>query len=163
MFESMEVARAVALVPIDGFVSLIVDCQAKQRISAAELSRRSGLSRSKLSRGLGSKAPLDFVAVDTLFTVLEIDPHRALLAICLLRDWRRYHDPDVEIISGLIDELPARMAAAREGGERIALPPGGIVLLAERISSVIAENDRKVVERRNSFMLEGDLRVSRRD
>ena len=55
------------------------------------------------------------------------------------------------------------MAVAREGGERIALPPGGLRLLAERISAVIADNDRKVVERRNSFMLEGDLRVSRRD
>ena len=163
MFESMEIVRAGALVPIGGFVSLIVDCLQKQRITVAELSRKSGLSRSKLSRGLGSKAPLDFAAVETLFAVLDIDPHRALLAVCRLRDWRRYHDPDVEIISGLIDALPARMAAAREGGERIALPPGGIGLLAERISAVIADNDRKVVERRNSFMLESDLRVSRRD
>jgi transcriptional regulator with XRE-family HTH domain len=163
MKESMDKAISRALLPIEGFVPLVVDSMLKRRMSIAELARKSGLSKKKLSRGFAGEVSMDIAAFERLFVVLEIDPQRAVLACCQLQSWRRYHDPDIAIIAEQIHELPAHLAAARDGGERITLPPGGVRLLAERISAVIADNDRKVVERRNSFMLETDLRPIRRD
>jgi hypothetical protein len=48
------------------------------------------------------------------------------------------------------------MAKARDVGERVALANGGLQQLATRICEMVAENDRKVVERRDAFIFDGE-------
>jgi hypothetical protein len=144
------------ILPMGQFVPLIAAEMLRTRTSCAELSRRTGLSKAKLSRCLAGKNAIDLVTVKSLFIALEIDSRRALLAINHYGDWSRYHDPDCELISGLLDRLPETMAKARDVGERVALANGGLQQLATRICEMVAENDRKVVERRDAFIFDGE-------
>jgi hypothetical protein len=144
------------IMPMGQFVPLIAAEMLRTRTSCAELSRRTGLSKAKLSRCLGGKNAIDVGTVKSLFIVLEIDSRRALLALNHFGDWSSYYDPDCELISGLLDRLPETMAKARDGGERVALAHGGLQQLATRICEMVAENDRMVVERRDAFMFDGD-------
>ena len=150
-----------ALLLSNGFERLVTDAMLLRRVSIAELSRKTGVSRSKLSRGLKCQSQFEPSVIKRLFAALDIDMPRAVLAICRFDDWRRYYDQDVEIISGLIDHLPEQLAVAREGCERSAISQGGLRTLAERISGAVAKNDRLVVSQRESFMFGDDLQLSR--
>lgn len=158
MSEQTNVAQHSCLLAIGEFIPLIVAAMRGANMNAAQLARTSGVHKAKLSRGLNGKAPIDLDTVYRILLVLKIDCRRALLAIGHFGDWHRYYDPDIEVLSGLIDELPETMAAARDGGERAAIGPVGIKQLACRISAVIADNDRKVAERSNSFFSDSDFR-----
>lgn len=158
MHEESRVLGQEPVLAVREFIPLIWSAMSRRNINCSELSRQSGLSKTKLSRGLSGKACLDLSSIQKLFRILGIDTQRALLAIGHLGDWNRYYDPDIEVLSNLIGELPGTMAAARDGCERVSISAGGIKKLAHHISAVIADNDRQVSERRNAFLLEGDLR-----
>lgn len=158
MSETTPVLRQSSMLATSEFVRLIWSVMHRANINCSELSRKSGFSKTKLSRGLSGRATLDFPSIQQLFDVLGIDTQRALLAIGHLGDWNRYYDPDVEVLANLIEQLPETMAAARGGCERVSISAGGIKRLADHISAVIADNDRKVSDRRDAFLLEVDLR-----
>ena len=155
--DQLRITRSI-LPKIDQFIQLIIAVMKCNRTTGAELSRRTGIGTSKLSRGLNGRSSLDGDDVETLMVELGIDRQRALLAIGHLGDWRQYFDPDVELMSGLLGVLPETMAEARGQGERVAIGDVGIRRLADLISSMVANNDREVIERRDGFLFEGKMR-----
>ena len=159
MIEQRQVLERQSLLAMAQFVPLIWSAMRHANMNSSELSRKSGISKTKLSRSLSGRTALDLATIQQVFLALGIDTQRALLAIGRLGDWHRYYDPDIEILSGLLDRLPDTIAAARDGGERAAISPAGINRLADHISAVIADHDRKVSERRrDEFMWESNLR-----
>ena len=143
---------------INDFIPLIWSAMRLGNVNCAELSRQTKISKTKLSRGLSGKSPIDLSSIQRIFLALGIDTQRALLAIGHLGDWNRYYDLDIVVVSDLIRHLPATLAAARDGCERIAISDGGIKYIADYVSAMIADNDRKVSERINSFTFDGGTR-----
>lgn len=144
------------LLAINEFIPLIWSAMHHSHVNCAELSRKTGITKTKLSRGLSGKSPIDLVSIQRIFLVLGIDTRRALLAIGHLRDWNRYYDPDIVVVSDLIGQLPETLATARDGCERVAISDGGIKVIADYVGAIIADNDRKVSERRDAFMFDRD-------
>ena len=77
------------------FILLIKSVMKQRNISAAYLARKTGLHKSKVSRGLSGSSPIDLPSIHLLFLALDIDSHRALLAVGRFGDWKRYYDPDI--------------------------------------------------------------------
>ncbi len=142
------------------FIPLIWSAMRQSNVSFSELSRQTGITKSKLSRSLSGKSQIEPATVHRIFLCLNIDIQRALFAIGYLRDWNRYYDPDIVFVSDLIRKLPDTLAAARDGCERVAINDGGIDIIAGHIGAMIADNDRKVAERRNAFSFDRDSRRS---
>ena len=148
-------ASQARLLAINDFIPLIWSAMHHCHINCAQLSRKTKITKTKLSRTLSGKSPLDLATVQLIFIALDIDTQRALLAIGHLGDWNRYYDPDIAIVSDLIRQLPDTLAAARDGCERVTISEGGIKYIADHIGAMIADNDRKVSDRRNAFAFEG--------
>ncbi len=129
-----------------------------KHMNSAELSRQTGITKSKLSRGLSGKSPLDLTSIQSICQCLGIDTPRALLAIVHLGDWNRYYDPDIAVVSDLIRQLPITLAAARDGCDRVEISDHGIKIIAKHVGDMIADNDRKVAERREAFAVDRDSR-----
>lgn len=130
------------------FIPLVLEVMQQRRVSAAELARRLAISRTNLSRWLTRKRPLSAVTLRSIFLTLEIDEMRAVLAIGRFGRWQHYFDPDVRIISDLIDVLPDALSKARSGATRYAVGVSGAMELARRVSDMIATNDRETERRR---------------
>ena len=130
------------------FIPLVLEVMQQRRVSAAELARRLAISRTNLSRWLTRKRPLSTVTLQSIFLTLEIDEMRAILAIGRFGRWQHYFDPDVRIISDLIDVLPGALSKARSGATRYAVGVSGAMELARRVSDMIATNDRETERRR---------------
>ena len=129
------------------FIPLVLEVMQQRRVSAAELARRLAISRTNLSRWLTRKRPLSAVTLKSIFLTLEIDEMRAILAIGRFGRWQHYFDPDVRIISDLIDVLPDALSKARSGATRYAVGVSGALELARRVSDMIATNDRETERR----------------
>jgi transcriptional regulator with XRE-family HTH domain len=130
------------------FIPLVLEVMQQRSVSAAELARRLAISRTNLSRWLTRKRPLSAVILRSIFLSLEIDEMRAVLAIGRFGRWQHYFDPDVRIISDLIDVLPDALNKARSGATRYAVGVSGAMELARRVSDMIATNDRETERRR---------------
>ena len=130
------------------FIPLVLAVMQQRSVSAAELARRLAISRTNLSRWLTQKRPLSAVTLRSIFVTLEIDEMRAVLAIGRFGRWQHYFDPDVRIISDLIDVLPDALSKARSGATRYAVGVSGAMELARRVSDMIATNDRETERRR---------------
>ena len=130
------------------FIPLVLAVMQQRSVSAAELARRLAISRTNLSRWLTRKRPLSAVTLQSIFLTLEIDEMRAILAIGRFGQWQHYFDPDVRIISDLIDVLPDALSKARAGATRYAVGVSGAMELARRVSDMIATNDRETERRR---------------
>ena len=130
------------------FIPLVLEVMQQRSVSAAELARRLAISRTNLSRWLSRKRPLSSRVLQSIFLTLEIDEMRAFLAIGRFGRWQHYFDPDVRIISDLIDVLPGALSKARSGATRYAVGVSGAVELARRVSDMIATNDRETERRR---------------
>ena len=130
------------------FIPLVLAIMQQRSVSAAELARRLAISRTNLSRWLTRKRPLSAVTLRSIFLTLEIDELRAILAIGQFGRWQHYFDPDVRIISDLIDVLPCALSKARSGATRYAVGVSGAMELARRVSDMIATNDREAERRR---------------
>ena len=129
------------------FIPLVLAVMQQRSVSAAELARRLAISRTNLSRWLTRKRPLSAVTLRSIFLTLEIDELRAILAIGRFGRWQHYFDPDVRIISDLIDVLPDALSKARSGATRYAVGVSGALELARRVSDMIATNDRETERR----------------
>ena len=129
------------------FIPLVLEVMQQRSVSAAELARRLAISRTNLSRWLTRKRPLSAVILRSIFLTLEIDELRATLAIGRFGRWQHYFDPDVQIISDLIDVLPDALSKARSGATRYAVGVSGAMELARRVSDMIATNDRETERR----------------
>ena len=129
------------------FIPLVLAVMEQRRVSAAELARRLAISRTNLSRWLTRKRPLSAAMLQSIFLTLEIDEMRAALAIGRFGRWQHYFDPDVRIISDLIDVLPDALSKARSGATRYAVGVSGAMELARRVSDMIATNDRETERR----------------
>ena len=129
------------------FIPLVLEVMQQRRVSAAELARRLAISRTNLSRWLTRKRPLSAVTLQSIFLTLEIDEMRAILAIGRFGRWQHYFDPDVRIISDLIDVLPDALSKARSGATRYAVGVSGAKELARRVGDMIATNDRETERR----------------
>ena len=130
------------------FIPLVLAIMQQRSVSAAELARRLAISRTNLSRWLTRKRPLSAVTLRSIFLTLEIDELRAILAIGRFGRWQHYFDPDVRIISDLIDVLPDALNKARSGATRYAVEVSGAMELARRVSDKITTNDRETERRR---------------
>ena len=130
------------------FIPLVLEVMQQRSVSSAELARRLAISRTNLSRWLTRKRPLPAVTLQSIFSTLEIDEMRAILAIGRFGRWQHYFDPDVRIISDLIDVLPDALSKARSGATRYAVGVSGAMELARRVSDMIATNDRETERRR---------------
>ena len=130
------------------FSPLVLEVMQQRSVSAAELARRLAISRTNLSRWLTRKRPLSAVTLKSIFLTLEIDELRAILAIGRFGRWQHYFDPDVRIISDLIDVLPDALNKARSGATRYAVEVSGAMELARRVSDKITTNDRETERRR---------------
>jgi transcriptional regulator with XRE-family HTH domain len=131
----------------EGFVPLVMAIMERDHIKHCELARRTGIGESKISRILGQRRQIDSVTLHIIFDALGIDLLRALLAVGHFGDWHQYFDPDVEVIADLIDVLPACLTKARSGNDRTKISLPGTIVLAERISDMIATNDRETAIR----------------
>ena len=129
------------------FIPLVLEVMQQRSVSSAELARRLAISRTNLSRWLTRKRPLSSVMLRSIFLNLEIDEMRAVLAIGRFGRWQHYFDPDVRIISDLIDVLPDALSKARSGATRYAVGVSGAMELARRVSDMIATNDRETERR----------------
>lgn len=137
------------------FLPLIAAIMERDHVKHRELARRTGLSESKISRILGLRRPIDSTTLHIIFEALGIDFMRALLAVGRFGEWRHYFDPDVEIIADLIDVLPACLTKARTGNTRIKISLPGTIVLAERLSDMIATNDRETAKRQRERPIAG--------
>jgi hypothetical protein len=111
------------------------------------LARRTGFTESKVSRILAARSSIDSVSMHIIFDALKIDLLRALLAVSRFGDWQQYFDPDLEIIADLIDVLPASLSKARSGSIRAKISLSGTIVLADRLSQMVANNDREIERR----------------
>lgn len=139
--------RFVNVVP-EQFIPLILKVMQHRGISGAELARRLGISSTKLSRWFTYKRTLSATLMRSIFVTLEIDEMRAFLAIGRFGQWEHYFDPDVRIISDLVEVLPGYLSAARSGATRYAVGVSGAKELARRLSDMIATHDRETERRR---------------
>ena len=81
--------------------------------------------------------------------------HKCLAPGGRLDDWRQYFDPDVEVIADLIDVLPAALTKARSGHSRAKISLPGTMVLANRLSEMIATNDRETAIRQRERPIAG--------
>jgi transcriptional regulator with XRE-family HTH domain len=132
-------------------VPLVWSAMRDQNINCSELARRTGITKSKLSRILSGRSPIDITEIPKVLSALNVDIPRALLAIGHFGDWNRYYDPDIAFVSDLVKRLPSSLAAARDGAQRVHINAGGIDFIAGQICAMVAENDRQVAERQNTF------------
>lgn len=140
-----------SLFAIGEFIPLIWKAMRQSKVNCAELSRLTGITATKLSRGLGGTSQLDHPSIQLILVALGIDMQRALIAIGCIGDWNRYYDPDVVVLSGLVRQLPETLAAARDGCERAEISDNSIKIIAGEVGAMIANHDRKVSEHRDAF------------
>lgn len=129
------------------FLPLVIDVMRSKSVSRVELAKRTGLSKTKISRCLCERRDIDGKTLGTIFKALEIDGLRALLAIGRLGSWERYFDPDLEIITDLIQVLPGCLSEARSDTVRFAVGLSGATVLARKLSDQVATNDRETQRR----------------
>jgi transcriptional regulator with XRE-family HTH domain len=129
------------------FIPLIRAIMDHDHIKHSELARRTGFTESKVSRILAARSSIDSVSMHIIFDALKIDLLRALLAVSRFGDWQQYFDPDLEIIADLIDVLPASLSKARSGSVRAKISLSGTIVLADRLSQMVANNDREIERR----------------
>ena len=150
------------LIKPDDFTPLIRKAMRDNHVNCAELARRTGINRSKLSRSLNGKSRLDLKMVHTICHSLGIDVKRAILVLTYFGDLNQYNDPDITIVSDLMKVLPATISAAREGCARAPISDAGVLVLANHIGARIADNDRKVTERRQAAEFAEELSPQRK-
>ena len=146
--------RFVNVAP-EQFIPLILKVMQHKGIRAAELARCTNISQTKLSRWLTAKRPLSSISMQSILIALEINEMRAVLAIGRFGQWQHYFDPDVQIISDLVDVLPGYLSKARSGTTRYAVGLNGAKELARRLSDMIATNDRETERRRQERPIAG--------
>ena len=129
------------------FLPLVIEVMRRSAITQTELADRTGLSRTKISRTLCERRNIDRTTLTLILQVLEIDEMRALLAIVSFGEWAQYFDPNVEILSDLIGELPACLSEARADTVKFPVGLTGARVLARKISALIADNDRETQRR----------------
>lgn len=139
----------------ESFIPLVMAVMERDHVKHRELARRTGISESKISRILGLRRPIDSTTLHIIFEALGIDFMRALLAVARFGEWQHYFDPDVEIIADLIDVLPDCLTKARTGNTRIKISLPGAIVLAERLSDMIATNDRETAQRQRERPIAG--------
>jgi DNA-binding Xre family transcriptional regulator len=139
----------------ESFIPLVIEILNRDHIKHCELARRTGISESKISRILGSRRSVDSATLNIILDALHIDPMRALLALGQFGDWQQYFDLDVEVIADLIGVLPACLTKARSGNTRQKISLPGTIILAERLSDMIATNDREVAIRQRERPIAG--------
>jgi transcriptional regulator with XRE-family HTH domain len=127
----------------------------RDHLRPCDLVKRTGYTKSKISRILSGAHQIDSITLHTIFDALKIDLLRALLAVGRLGDWEQYFDPDVEIIADLIDVLPGALNKARAGNSRASISLPGTIILADRLSEMIALNDRETATRRRERPIAG--------
>jgi transcriptional regulator with XRE-family HTH domain len=152
--EGVEVRQIVANIPPSSFIPLIDEIMKRNHIKKCELADITGISRSRLTRLLKGQRAIETSTVYLMFDALKIDLMRALLAVSRLGDWELYFDPDVEVISDLIDVLPTCLSQARSGHKRAKISITGTLVLAKRLSDMIANNDRETERRQMEWLFE---------
>jgi transcriptional regulator with XRE-family HTH domain len=137
------------------FIALIHHILEKDHITHRQLANTTGMSESKISRFLNNPKTHDILTLNRVCTAIGLDIMRAILAVGRFGDWRQYFDPDVEIIADLIEVLPPRLVQARTGNERATISHAGTVILADKLSEMIATNDRETSRRRRERPIAG--------
>ena len=140
------------------FIPLIWSAMRQSHVNSAELSRRTGMTKTKISRTLSGKSPIDLTVIQRMFLALGIDPQRALLAVGQFGDWNQYYDPTIVLCAGLLQHLPKTLAEARKECTGAELADSAIKTLSNHVAALISRNDRKVRESREAFLIDGDLR-----
>lgn len=138
------------LITADKFIPLIKSVMKDRRVNCAELSRETGIDKSKLSRGLNGTRPFNMFNIYDICNFLDVDVKRAIIAISYFGDISEYNDLNITVVADLMEELPSTIVAARSGCSRVPVSTSGVSVIANHISAMIAENDRKVTERRES-------------
>lgn len=131
----------------EGFIPLIAAVMQDRRICAAEVARRTGMSRTIIGRSMAGQRKVALVEVQAMFVALEIDPMKALLAVGRFGEWQQYFDPDVEVLADLVDVLPPLLFEARSGSTRCRVSIAGAKVLAKRLSDMIAKHDAEAFRR----------------
>jgi transcriptional regulator with XRE-family HTH domain len=137
------------------FIPLIRAIMENDHIKHSELAKRTGFTESKVSRILATRSSIDSTALHIIFDALKIDLLRALLAVGRFGNWRHYFDPDLQIIADLVDVLPASLSKARSGNIRSNISLSGTIVLADRLSQMVATNDREIERRQQECPIAG--------
>ena len=87
-------AQSKARITPQKFLPLIIEVMARGNIKSADLVKRTGISKSKISRLLSEQRQIDNAALYLIFDALGIDPMRALLAVGRFGQWEQYFDLD---------------------------------------------------------------------
>lgn len=113
-----------------------------KRFNITELSRRVEVSKAFLSRVLGARRPLRYVLKERLFEELQIDRHKAFIAVELIQDWQAYHTNTMDFIANLAGALYNSIYTARQGDIN-ALEVQSVRQAADFISTrIVAIDDR---------------------
>ncbi|UVO53805.1 helix-turn-helix transcriptional regulator [Sphingomonas sp. SUN039] len=143
------------LVRNHAFVPLIRAVQRDKRIPSRDLARSVGLTRSFLYRLFNGSRILTEEHIQSLFFALGIDRGRAYIAVIELGDWRRYDDPNVILVSDLVQVFIPDLDRERTGAIVAKLPAAAIKHLSSQLTTAIVQNDREVAERRDRLAVNG--------
>ena len=77
------------------------------------------------------------------------------IAVIELGDWRRYDDPNVILVSDLVQVFIPDLDRERTGAIVAKLPAAAIKHLSSQLTTAIVQNDREVAERRDRLAVNG--------
>jgi transcriptional regulator with XRE-family HTH domain len=106
----------------DHYIALIKAVAHERGLTQSDIAQGASLNQSSVSRYFSKKRTLDLEALTRLFTFLEIDRVRAMLAVEYFHDFSRYFERGLIIASVVARTLPNAIREGREdGGDDIIL------------------------------------------
>ena len=106
----------------DHYIALIKAVAHERGLTQSDIAQGASLNQSSVSRYFSKKRRLDLEALTRLFTFLEIDRIRAMLAVEYFHDFSRYFERGLIIVSALVRALPNVIRAGREDGNDDIIP-----------------------------------------
>jgi hypothetical protein len=132
---------------LSGYIPLIRHEMGVKRFNITELSRRVEVSKDFLSRVLREHRPLRYPLKERLFEELQIDRHKAFIAVELIQDWQAYHTNIMDFIANLAGALYDSIYTARNGDIN-ALEVRSVRQAADFISTRIVAIDDRILRAR---------------
>ena len=129
----------------DHYIALIKAVAHERGLTQSDIAQGASLNQSSVSRYFSKKRTLDPEALMRLFTFLEIDRVRAMLAVEYFHDFSRYFEPGLIIASILARALPNAIREGREDGGDDITPEAMRLLDDDTVRSFITKYMRRVL------------------
>lgn len=149
-----QVNAGVLMAFSEGIVPLVVSIMRTKHVSAAEMSRRTSLSKTIIGRSLSGRRKVGSGELQKMIDALEIDLTRAMLALHF-GDWRLYFDEDITVVAGLVCEVHQTLPEARNEYPRANIGQSGIRVLAKLLTDAVARHDAETYRRQQEKPLYG--------